>query len=187
MKEAPRWIDEVAQETGLDEHRALLALGAVLQALRDELTPEQNEHLTAQMPAAIRELYFEDWDRSHAQPACERARFFERVEHKLRGLERTADTPTLVRGILRVFERHMRGLAEKIKHTLPKDLRDIWPSTIAEETLERQKELAAQEREIINQLLHAESGHERGAPLAPHQNRSPGEEHRGGPLPNQKK
>jgi hypothetical protein len=36
--------------------------------------------------------------------------------------------------------------------------------------------------------LMDEDGHERGgAPLAPHQNRLPGEQHRGGPLPNQKK
>lgn len=186
MAEAPRWIGEVAQETGLDEHSALLALGAVLQALRDELTPEQNEHLAGQMPAAIRELYFEGWDRAHAQPVCDRARFLQHVEQRLTDLKRPADTPILVRGILRVFERRMHGLAEKIKHTLPKDLREIWPSTIAEETLERQREMAAQEREVVNQLLHAESGHERGAPMAPHQNRSPGEEHRGGPLPNQK-
>jgi len=32
-----------------------------------------------------------------------------------------------------------------------------------------------------------EHGHEKGAPLAPHLNRTPMQQHRGGPLPNEKK
>ncbi|HKU67434.1 MAG TPA: hypothetical protein VJP85_06655 [Candidatus Baltobacteraceae bacterium] len=35
--------------------------------------------------------------------------------------------------------------------------------------------------------LQDEKGTEREAPMAPHQNRPPSEQHRGGPLPNQKK
>lgn len=35
--------------------------------------------------------------------------------------------------------------------------------------------------------MWAECGHEKGAPLAPHQNRTPMDLHRGGPLPNEKK
>ena len=35
--------------------------------------------------------------------------------------------------------------------------------------------------------LHKDRDTEIGAPLAPMQNRPPGEQHRGGPLPNQKK
>jgi hypothetical protein len=35
--------------------------------------------------------------------------------------------------------------------------------------------------------LRDEDGHEKGAPMAPHQNRPPTEQHRSGPLPNQKK
>jgi hypothetical protein len=35
--------------------------------------------------------------------------------------------------------------------------------------------------------LQDERGTERNAPMAPHQNRPPEQQHRGGPLPNQKK
>jgi hypothetical protein len=34
---------------------------------------------------------------------------------------------------------------------------------------------------------HDEWGHEKGEPLAPHQNRAPKDQHKAGPLPNQKK
>jgi hypothetical protein len=44
--------------------------------------------------------------------------------------------------------------------------------------------LVAEERIATYEALHEESGHERGAPMAPHQNRDPAEQHRGGPLPN---
>jgi len=37
------------------------------------------------------------------------------------------------------------------------------------------------------QRLQDDRGRERDAPLAPEQNRAPSEQHRGGPLPNQKK
>jgi len=41
--------------------------------------------------------------------------------------------------------------------------------------------------EISEERLHADRKTETGAPLAPSQNRTPAEEHRGGPLPNMKK
>jgi hypothetical protein len=37
------------------------------------------------------------------------------------------------------------------------------------------------------ETLKDDHGTESGAPLAPHHNRTPAEQHRGGPLPNQKK
>jgi hypothetical protein len=41
--------------------------------------------------------------------------------------------------------------------------------------------------EISAELTHEDHGTEAGAPLARTQNRTPAEEHRGGPLPNLKK
>jgi hypothetical protein len=38
-----------------------------------------------------------------------------------------------------------------------------------------------------HQRMMDEQGHEKGAPLAPHQNRPPKDQHKGGPLPSQKK
>ncbi len=45
-----------------------------------------------------------------------------------------------------------------------------------------------EEHRLAVEALEDDRGAERGAtPLAPHQNRTPAELHRGGPLPNQKK
>lgn len=41
--------------------------------------------------------------------------------------------------------------------------------------------------EVSEEKLHADRNTETGAPLAPSQNRTPAQEHRGGPLPNMKK
>lgn len=185
MLKSAAWIRDAAEETGLDRDTAVEAARAVLQTLRDELTPEQNERLAQEMPAAIRELYFENWGRSRpANPVRDADAFLARVRERLTSPAAQPDLARIVRGTLRVVERHMAGPALKIRHMLPKEIRALWPSTIAEETLERHEEMAAQQREVRKQALHAEAGHERGAPMAPHQNRTPGEEHRGGPLPN---
>jgi len=41
--------------------------------------------------------------------------------------------------------------------------------------------------EISRDSTHADRDTEAGAPMAPQQNREPSEQHRGGPLPNQKR
>lgn len=185
MRRPSAWIHEVEEQTGLDRDTALRALGAVLQTLRDELTVEQNERLGPHMPAALRELYFEDWNpANHAVPVHDAAAFVERVRERMELSRETQDVAKIVHGILRAVERHMPVPAAKVRDTLPKELRALWPFTIAEERHARHEELTAQEHASAKQAQHAEDGHERGAPMAPHQNRTPGEEHRGGPLPN---
>jgi uncharacterized protein (DUF2267 family) len=185
VPDSRRWIAEVVEETGLDQESATQAVRAVLQALRDALGVEQNERLAPEMSPVFRELYFQNWSASRPPPTvADAAAFLERVRERFPNYARAADFGRTVRAALGVLERHMPGPAQRIRHLLPKSIRALWPSTIAEEVLERHEELMAQERDVQRQALHAEDGHERGAPMAPHQNRTPGEEHRGGPLPN---
>ncbi len=55
---------------------------------------------------------------------------------------------------------------------------------IAREARERELERLT----VLNELSHQNRGIEKGADdLAPHQERTPAEEHRGGPLPDQKR
>ncbi len=54
----------------------------------------------------------------------------------------------------------------------------------SEKQIEEGKEQA---QEVQRELREADRNVEHGAPMAPHQNRPPAEQHRGGPLPNQKK
>ena len=55
---------------------------------------------------------------------------------------------------------------------------------IKEEAQERERQRLA----ALNELQKADHGHEKGAAdLAAHENETPAEEHRGGPLPNTKR
>jgi len=56
------WINDMCERLDLeDEERACLALRAGLHALRDRLTVEEAAHLAAQLPIAVRGLFFEGW------------------------------------------------------------------------------------------------------------------------------
>jgi uncharacterized protein (DUF2267 family) len=186
VREARDWIADVARETGLDEHGALTALRVVLRALRDETTARQNSHFAAEMPTLIRGLYFEGWDPGRPRIVDhDRAEFLRRVRAYVGNDDPSFDVARVTVGVFRVLERRMPGPMARIAHMLPRELRALWTPSIAEQTAERRQRLAAEERVAKQGLLHAEAGHERGAPMAPHQNRAPGEQHRGGPLPNE--
>lgn len=184
VRESHDWIADAMRETGLDQRNATQVLRAVLHAIRDEVTVRQSGHLAAEMPTLIRGLYFEGWEPGRPPPTNHSLeRFIERVRSQLSGYD--GDIVQVVRGVFRVLERRMPVPAAKIKQALPRELRTWWPTTIAEQTAERHERLVTEERIATYEALHAECGRERGAPMAPHQNRAPGEQHRGGPLPNQ--
>lgn len=131
VEESRSWLHDVMEETGLEQHYALQALRGVVHALRDEITADQSGHLTAQMPMLIRGLYFEGWDPSRAPATDQDAeRFIERVSLQFAGYARPLDYRTLIAGVLRVLERRMPAVCEKVKHTLPKRLRALWPETV---------------------------------------------------------
>lgn len=183
-REANEWIEDVARETGLDEQRAMIALRAVLRALRDETTTRQSGHFAAQMPALIRGLYFEGWDPARPRVEHDAQRFLHRVRGYAGTDDPAFDDARATRGVFRVLERRMPGPTAQIARMLPKELRGLWSPPIAEQSAERHERLELEEAVATQGVLHNEWGHERGAPMAPHQNRSPGEQHRGGPLPN---
>jgi len=129
VQEAYEWIHEVMEETGLDDrHYALQALRGVLHAVRDELTTDQNAHLSAQLPTLLRGLYYEGWDPSRT-PAADRSLevFLDRVRPSFAGYGRAIDLEQVVRGVLRVLARRMPGSMAKIKCTLHHGLRALWP------------------------------------------------------------
>lgn len=185
VRESQDWIQDVIRETGLDQRRALQALRGVLHAIRDEVTVRQSGHLAAEMPTVIRGLYFEGWDPSRPSPMNHSPeRFIARVRSQFLDQQGALDYGHIVQGVFRVLERRMPVPTARIRAALPRELRGWWPTTIGEQTAERHARLDAEERTATHEALHAEDGHERGAPMAPHQNRPPGEQHRGGPLPN---
>jgi uncharacterized protein (DUF2267 family) len=129
VQETYSWIRDVLHETGWeDRHYGLQALRGVLQAVRDEITEDQSGHLAAQLPTLLRGLYFEGWDPSRA-PAGDRdaQRFIDRIRPHFAGYGQAIDFGWLTRAVLRVMKKRVPGSYEKIKITMPKELRELWP------------------------------------------------------------
>jgi uncharacterized protein (DUF2267 family) len=74
VQQANIWINEVDWRAGLaNKQRAYRLLRAVLQALRDHLTPDEAAQLSAQLPIFVRGVFYEGFDPSR-MPARERSR-----------------------------------------------------------------------------------------------------------------
>lgn len=128
VQETYEWIRDVLHETGWeDRHYALQALRGVLHAVRDEITADQSGHLVAQMPILVRGLYFEGWDPSRA-PADDRTAdaFVDRIRPHFTGYGQALDYEWLATAVLRVIKRRMPAEYEKIKATIPKEVRRVW-------------------------------------------------------------
>jgi uncharacterized protein (DUF2267 family) len=129
VQETYGWIRDVLRETGWEDRRyALQALRGVLHAVRDELTQDQSGHLAAQLPTLVRGFYFEGWDPSRA-PADDRdpEAFIDRIRPQFTGYGQAIDYEWLAKAVLRVLKTRIPGSYEKIKTTMPKELRQIWP------------------------------------------------------------
>ena len=123
------WLRELMQELDWDdEHKAYLALRAVLQALRDRLTVAEATQLAAQLPTLVRGFYYEGWSPT-AKPVKERHQeeFLAHVKSYFRNDDRVLPEE-VVRAVFKVLSKHVsQGEIEDVKHTLPGELRLFWP------------------------------------------------------------
>lgn len=101
------------------------ATRAVLQALRDRLTPDEARQAAAQLPAELKRLWAVE-DRPARPLKLHRGAFYERVR-------RAAELPTLRKAELvtdAVFaalkEQLSEGEADDILTQLPRDLKHVW-------------------------------------------------------------
>jgi uncharacterized protein (DUF2267 family) len=122
------WLDEIMAELGPDRRVAYHALQAVLHALRDRLPLGLAAHLGAQLPLLVRGTYYENW---HPQPGTTRERsqeeFLERVGAGLQGT-RPVNAGQATRVVFATIGRHVtEGQVEKVRRSLPKDIRGLWP------------------------------------------------------------
>lgn len=122
------WLLDLMQELDWqDEHKAYLALKAVLQTLRDRLTVEESVQLGAQLPMLVRGFYYEGWDPS-GKPVKGRHQeeFLARVKNYFARDERVAPEQ-VVRAVFNVLSKHVtKGEIHDIKNMLPADLRVLW-------------------------------------------------------------
>jgi uncharacterized protein (DUF2267 family) len=124
-----QWLHDIEERMGWqDQHRAYLALRAVLHALRDRLTVEQAAALAAQLPMLVRGFYYEGWH-PHGKPLKQRKReeFLTHVAEGLRD-DPYMDSERVTEVVLDVLASHVsRGEIEGIKRSLPASLRELWP------------------------------------------------------------
>jgi uncharacterized protein (DUF2267 family) len=125
------WLQELSGELGWDDLDAtLLALRAVLHALRDRLTPNEAVQLAAQLPLLLKGVYFDGW-RPSATPAKARNRdeFLAQVRRPLvRGIPE-ADPEDVTRAVFKVLDDHVSGgeIAD-VRNMLPAEWGDLWPT-----------------------------------------------------------
>jgi uncharacterized protein (DUF2267 family) len=125
------WLSELSNELGwANAPLTLLALRAVLHALRDRLPPDEAVELSAQMPLIIRGVYFDGWDPS-ATPvkARTKAEFLALVRAGLQRASRDLDPERITRAVLKLIaERVSEGEIRDVRGTLPVEIAELWPA-----------------------------------------------------------
>lgn len=133
VRESQEWVTDLMERLRFaDPHYALRGLTAVLHALRDELSAEQNAALAAQMPALIRGIYFQDWQPRANEPKHNpRHVFLRRIDSAFATYEAPPDPAAVAEAVFAMLETRISGECRKIRRTLPGDLRGLWPSANA--------------------------------------------------------
>jgi uncharacterized protein (DUF2267 family) len=131
VHKANAWLQELDGELGWgDLDATLLALRAVLHALRDRLTPNEAVQLAAQLPLLIKGVYFDGW-RPSATPQRMRSReeFLDMVRRPLmRGIPE-ADAEAVTRAVFRLLDEHVSGgEISDVRSVMPAEWSDLWPA-----------------------------------------------------------
>jgi uncharacterized protein (DUF2267 family) len=124
-----QWLHELNAELNwMDRHRTFHVLRAVLHALRDRLSVDAAAALGAQLPMLVRGFYYEGWH-PHGKPLKERKKeeFLAHVAADFKE-DLRLDPEAVTRAVFRLLAQHVStGEIEAIKHTLPAELRELWP------------------------------------------------------------
>ena len=125
------WLNDIMKELDWHEHpnKAYLALRTVLHTLRDRLTIEEAVQLGAQLPMLVRGFYYEGWTLK-GKPGKERHKedFLAPIKEAFKD-DFTSRPESIARAVFKTLARHTSdGEIEDVKHSLPKALRELWPS-----------------------------------------------------------
>jgi uncharacterized protein (DUF2267 family) len=125
------WLSDLSYELGWENaHLTLVALRAVLHALRDRLPPDEAVDLAAQMPLIIKGLYFDGWNPS-ATPVKARTReeFLALVKRHLQRGILDADAERVTRAVFKLIaERVSDGEIRDVRGVLPLEVAELWPA-----------------------------------------------------------
>jgi uncharacterized protein (DUF2267 family) len=123
------WLNDVQERLGWgDRQHAYRALRAALHALRDRLPVDQVAALAAQLPMLVRGFYYEGW---HPHGLAVRERHLEEFLGHIGAAfrdEPAVDPEEVARAVFSVVSKHVTaGEVEGLKHSLPVELRALWP------------------------------------------------------------
>jgi uncharacterized protein (DUF2267 family) len=125
-QQASQWVKEMMAELGTDDpDKALHALRAGLQAMRDRLSVEEAAQLSAQLPAVLRGIFFEGWEPTGKPLRIRHRSDFLALVRQRYGRDDAAANDIL-RATMRVMERHIStGEISDIMLSLPNELVDL--------------------------------------------------------------
>ena len=130
VHESNRWLHQLTAILQLsDDHLAYAGLRAVLHVLRDQLRPEDAVHLSAQLPMAVRGLFFEGWRMSRAPSHDATLEGF--AAHVARELPAgyPLEPISTASGVFAMLWTEIDvGETAKLIDRLPEDLKQLWPS-----------------------------------------------------------
>ncbi len=128
------WLNELCEHLGWErdinsKNRALAALRAVLQQLRNNLPIEASAHLSAQLPIIVRGFYFENWHPASV-PLKERKKdqFLLSVKESLINRSHTEiDEELATKAVFQTLNSRIPGEeVEKLKKILPHHIKELW-------------------------------------------------------------
>ncbi len=119
-----RLIREHGEGVGVEKAKQVTAV--VFRALRDRLTRDEAEHVAAQLPAPLKEVW-STGERPGRQPLKLHAdEFLERVKHEA-GLTSGEAARRLTAAVFAALKAQLSpGEARDVAAQLPQDLKDLW-------------------------------------------------------------
>lgn len=125
-EQAQRWVNDLAKDLDWNEQSAYRLLKAVLQTLRDWLSPAEMADLSAQLPTLVRGIYFEGW-KSEVLPGERKKRDFIIGVRSRFGYEPEVDIEKAVKAVFKLLDQHLsHGEIVQVRNSMKKALRDMW-------------------------------------------------------------
>ena len=140
--ESREFMNEVAGILHCDEARADKVTYAVFQELRDRLTPGEAADVAAQLPRELKRMWQEGENAVRHVQRTHVKEFIARVQSRA-GLADDREATRAVKAVFRTLQHLLssrtgkEGEAWDVYSQLPKDLKQVWLETAAEETPRR--------------------------------------------------
>lgn len=135
LQKTHEWLRDIKEGLGVDDDQAAYAaLRATLHGLRNLLGTDQVARFGAQLPMLVRGIYYEGWNPSPTLTGeRQRGDFLEAVRHELREDLELRDAERVARVVFDVVTMHLTaGEIEKTVHSLPREIRALWPQPMSQ-------------------------------------------------------